>query len=704
MKKVLVLVLLFSIVSFSVLHAEGRNYAAPDADASDAGSGNDYAPNAPVTMGEVVVTATRDNQETRKAPANVTVITAEEINNSGATTVTDVLDKIESIQIHTYSGNSSQAYIDMRGIGGDNPYGKTLILLDGRRLNRTDMASINWLEIPVNTIERIEIVRGPGSVLYGDAAIGGVINIITKKGQGAPKFNASVLMGSYGLNDERASVTGATGHWTYVVNGENNFNSGYRERSKYSAQGGGFDVGYSANDLLNVSLGVSFNKTDYQMPGALTQAQMEQDRRQYQPAYLYLNAHPDDDGSDKYTNVNLGIKSFWGSWGQLEINFLYGKKDLQMNMPSWYSYNYSDTNADTYGITPKYVLAKEIFGFGNKVIVGVDYYNEPYKKNIFNDRERTVQLSTADFTRESLGYYIRDEFSLLKNLILSGGCRFEQTSIKGSNEDFVNSLNNFTDQKNTYNAEAYEAGLTWLVDKKSKLFAKFSTVYRIPFIDEVASFSGFGGSFLTGLEKEKGISMETGTEFYPLENMKIGLTVFRIDMEDEIQWVYTSTLTGENQNVGKTRHDGAEVSLSYLWPKYLKIYGNYTYHMATFENGDNNKKEMPMVPKNMANAGVEIYLPYNLTLKPEIQYVGDAFLSGDNDNNTEKLEAYTLLNIYLNYKPTFGKLNLTAFLGADNIANVKYSSFGIDYEQYGMDNFYYPMPGITFKTGLSFTF
>jgi len=84
--------------------------------------------------------------------------------------------------------------------------------------------------------------------------------------------------------------------------------------------------------------------------------------------------------------------------------------------------------------------------------------------------------------------------------------------------------------------------------------------------------------------------METGTEFYPLENMKIGLTIFRIDMEDEIQWVYTSTLTGENQNVGKTRHDGAEVSLSYLWPKYLKIYGNYTYHMATFENGDNNKK------------------------------------------------------------------------------------------------------------------
>ena len=104
----------------------------------------------------------------------------------------------------------------------------------------------------------------------------------------------------------------------------------------------------------------------------------------------------------------------------------------------------------------------------------------------------------------------------------------------------------------------------------------------------------------------------------------------------------------------------------------------------------NNKKEMPLVPKQMANAGLEVYLPYNLTLRPEIQYVGDAFLSGDNDNTTEKLEAHTLLNFYIHYKPTFGKLELTAFLGVDNIANVKYSSFGIDYEQYADAEFLLP--------------
>ncbi len=660
-----------------------------------------------VTMEAVVVTATRDTQEIRKTPSSVDVITSEEIAESGATTLVEVLDKVESVQFRTYSGNSSQSQIDMRGFGGDNPFGKTLIMLDGRRLNRTDMASINWLQMPVNSVEKIEIVRGPGSVLYGDAAIGGVINIITKKGQGKPTFNVSAIGGSYGLHDERIGVNGASGKWTYALTGENNFSSGYRDRSKYSAQGGGLDVGYSASDLLNVSLGVSFNRVDYQMPGALTKEQMDQDRRQYQPAMpdYYMNANDDNDGSDKYTNINFDVKSFWGAWGRTEINFLYGKKDLRMNMPSWFSYNYSDTDADTYGVMPRYVLEKAIFGFYNKVILGLDYYNEPYRKDIFSDRKRTDKLSTADFKRESLGYYIRDEFSLLKNLIISSGCRFERSSIEGSNVDDTTSSNDFTDQKNIYEAEAYEAGLTWLWGEQSKVFAKYATVYRIPFLDEVASFSGFGGSFLTGLEKEKGKSMEMGAEYYPVKNMKLGLALFRVDMEDEIEYVYDpSTFTGENRNTGETRHDGVEISFAYLWSQYFKLFGNYTYHKATFEKGFYNKKEMPMVPKHAANAGFEIYMPYNITLRSELQHVGKAYLSGDQDNSTEKLDERTLLNIYLQYKLVMEKLKFTAFLGVDNVADVKYSSFGIDYEQYAMPNFYYPMPGVTFKGGVSVEF
>ncbi len=662
-----------------------------------------------IVMEEVVVTATRDTEEVRKIPANVSVITAKDIEKSGATNIVEVLDKLESIQFRNYSSNPSQSLIDLRGFGGDNPFGKTLILLDGRRLNRPDMSSINWLQIPLNNIERIEVVRGASSVLYGDAAVGGVINIITKKGGGKPKFDAAVIVGSYGLHNERVGFTGSEDKWTYALNGENNFSFGYRERSKSSSQGGGLNVGYDASELFNISLGLSFNKTDYQMPGYLTKVQMEQDRRQYQhaPPSLFSVATPDDDGSDKYTNANIGIKYILGSLGEIDVNFLYGNKDIQTNMMSWSQF--SNTRMDTYGITPKYILAKDIFGFGNKLVLGMDYYDEPYKKDFYSSRERTIKTSWADLTKDSLGYYIRDEFSLLKSLILNAGYRSERATIKGSNTDAFTSSNSFSDQETTYHAEAYEVGLTWLAGKKSKVYGKYSTVYRIPFLEEVAFFNGYSGglSFNKDLDKEKGISEEVGAEIYPLDNLKIGLTLYRIDMEDEISWFATGLFTGFNKNLDKTRHDGAEVSLSYLWEKRAKVYGNFTYHKATFESGPFNKKELPLVPNRMANAGVEIYLPFKLMLRPEVRYVGEAFLSQDYNNISEKLESYTFYNVYLFYKPSFGKVNVTAFFGVENLTDVKYSSFGsYNVPAYGpgAPSTYYPMPGIMFKGGLSFEY
>lgn len=662
-----------------------------------------------IMLEEVVVTATRDTEEIRKVPANVSVITKDQIEKSGATTIPEVLDKLESIQFRSYSGNSSQALIDMRGFGGDNPFGKTLIMLDGRRLNRPDMSSINWLQIPLNNIERIEIIRGTSSVLYGDAAIGGVINIITKKGEGRPKVNASVMAGSYGLHDERVGVTGAMDKWTYALTGENNYNDGYRDRSKFTSKGGGFNIGCDASEFFSASLGVSFNKTDYQMPGFLTQTQLDQDRRQYQhaPLELYSISSPDDDGSDKYTNVNLGIKSLLGSFGEIDLSFLYGKKDLETNMPSWFLF--ANTSTDTYGVAPKYVLTKEIWGFKNKLVIGLDYYHEPYKKELYDSRARTSQKSWADFTRDSIAYYVRDEFNILKNLILHAGFRSEHTTIEGSNTDVANPANSFSDQENTYNAEAYEAGLTLLVGKKTKVFAKYATVYRIPFLEEIAMFNGYSGGVLFNkdLKKEKGSSMEAGTELYPLDNLKIGLTVFRINMEDEISWFATGLFTGYNKNQDKTRHDGAEISLSYLWEKRAKFYGNFTYHKATFENGPYDGKEIPLVPKLMANSGIEICLPYDLTLRPEVRYVGKTFLSQDYNNVAEKLDSYTLYDIYLLYKPTFGKVTVTAFFGVENLTDEKYSSFGsYNVPAYGpgAPNTYYPMPGIMFKGGLSFEF
>jgi iron complex outermembrane receptor protein len=662
-------------------------------------------PEKAVTLEEVVVTATRDREEIRKVPANVSVITEAEITKSGATTVVELLDKLEGVYVRSYSGNPAESVVDLRGFGGENPFGKTLILLDGRRLNRPDMRGINWMQVPINTIERIEVVRGASSVLYGDAAIGGVINVITKKGEGPPKFNASVLAGSDGLHNERIGLSGAAGKWSYALSGESNFTFGYRDRSKFSAQGGGFNVGYSPSDFLNLSLGASFNKTDYQLPGALTKAQMEQDRRQYQKAdfITIFTSAPDDDGSDKYTNVNIGIQSLLGSFGRLDFHFLYGKKELKTDMPSFFTPLHSNADIDTYTLTPKYILEKEIAGFKNKLTLGVDLYHEPFKLTKYASRERTTRNSVTDLTRESLAWYVRNEFSILDPLILSLGFRQDRTTISGKNTDFIAPANNWDDQK-IHRAEAYEVGLTYLIGKSSNVYAKYATVFRIPFLDEQASYYGFAGDFFDrNIEKETGRSLEVGAKISPVAGLKIGASLFRIDMEDEI--VFDNALF-KNVNLDKTRHDGAELSASYQLGNLARIYGNFTYHRATFEAGPNKGKDVPLVPEKMANLGLEVNLPYSITLRPEVRYVDGSYLSSDYDNNTEKLGSYTLYNLYVFYRPQVGRLKLSLFAGVENLTDVKYSAFGIDYEQWGFgsQNVYYPMPGIQYKGGLSFEF
>jgi len=648
-----------------------------------------------VTMEEVVVTASRDKEEVRKIPANVSVITAGDIKKSGATSIVEVLEKLGSIKFRTYSGNPSQAIIDMRGFGGDNPYGKTLIMLDGRRLNRPDQASVNWLQVPINNVERIEVVRGASSVLYGDSAVAGVINIITKRGKGKPEINASVIAGSYGLHDERVGITGSYDRLSYALTGENQKTFGYRDRSKFASKGAGLNLGYDCSDYFDISLGVSFNRTDFDMPGCLTKAQMEQDRKQYQPG------HSNDDASNEYSNINLNLESFLGDFGRFDVNFLYGNKEITADITSWG--NYSVTDINTYGITPEYVLEKDIFGHENKLILGLDYYHENLDVDKFNDREKTLRTSTVELTKNSLGCYIRDEFNILKELILSAGYRTERAEIKGNKMLSTGAIP--FDSKKIHKGEAYEVGLTWLIGEKSKVFTKYATVYRYPFTDEQASYYGFGSdAFLIDLEKEKGKSCEIGTQFYPIENLKIGLTLFRIEMEDEIAWNNAPWPNGRNGNLDKTRHEGVEFAMSYKLKKLARIYGNFTYHNAEFREGGNIGKKVPLVPEEMANAGLEICLPYALILSPEVRYVGKSYLGADYDNNTEQMDDYTIYNLFLRYEPELDDLKISAFFGVENLTDEKYATMGSDWEQYGLPNVYYPSSGVTVKGGISIGF
>ena len=644
------------------------------------------------TLDEVVVTATRAPKDIKTIPGNVTVISAEEIADSGASSIVGVLEKQANIHIRTYSGNSSQAQIDLRGFG-ENGFGRTLVMVDGRRLNRLDMSSINWTQIPLDQIERIEVVRGSNSVLYGDAAVAGVIHIITKKGAVDPVISGGLQIGEDNFHDLSASVIGSSDKFSYSAHAADQQTDGWRDRTAFQSYGGGFQLGYDILNNLSISGGVSYNKTDFEMPGTLTSDELAQDRTQAQPL------HTDDEAENEYQKANFILESSLGNYGDVDVNFVYGNDEINSTMVSWWSFN--DSDSELIGVQPKYVLNSDHGSFSNQLITGVDIYNQTFTVDRYSEAARQNKTQHTNLERDTVGWYVRDEISIGSNYILSGGFRIENAETHGRSVNLGTSTVVFDEEKD-HKGKPFELSATWLPKDNMKFYTRYSTVYRYPFIDEQASYYGFSNdTFYTDIEDEEGKSLDVGFEIYPAQNSSFGLNLYQIDMENEINY---NGSTYRNENLDDTRHRGLEMFIKYGLEGIFDLNANYTYQKTTFEAGPNVGNEVPLVPNNLFTASLDLFLPYSMNLVTIVQYIDDSYLSGDYNNNTEKLDDYTVVDLLLRYKRNFVQTELTAFLRVANLFDEEYSTHGTDNQWWGGENTYYPSPGRKFYGGISLRF
>jgi iron complex outermembrane receptor protein len=367
---------------------------------------------------EVVVTATRDSEQERKVPYNVSVITEEDIQKSNAQDAADLLRTVPGVTVANNTANPKGSSVDIRGFG-DTGSRNTLVLVDGRRVNQIDISGTDWSQIPLDQIERIEVIRGGGSVLYGDDAVGGVINIITKKGEGTPSAQAVVLGGSYGLNIERASSQGAVGDFRYTVHARHENTAGFRDNGNYDGQDYGGSVGYDIGDLIKLDVSGNYHYDKYGLPGALS----------YQDLHTWADRDdtktPDDHGwtEDYFIRFNgeLNLKS----WGRLILDTSYRDRKSTGDYVSYSAISRYDI--PTIGVTPRWVWEKDIMAFHNKLIVGFDYYHSNSKNEYYSatmgDPTQNFLSSDADIQRNSWAPYFHDDFSILKNLIFSCGYR-----------------------------------------------------------------------------------------------------------------------------------------------------------------------------------------------------------------------------------------------------------------------------------------
>ncbi len=636
-----------------------------------------------VTLEEVVVTGTRDVQEIRKIPANVTVITKEEVERSNAQTAIDLMKSEVGLVVRDFYGTGKTASVDIRGFGETGPL-NTLVLVDGRRVNEIDLSGVDWTQIPLDQIERIEVVRGAGSVLYGDNAVGGVINIITKKVE--KPFSAKVegRVGSYRLNKESGSVGGKSGPLSSILSAGYNATEGYRENGFLRAKDVGGKLVYELNQDFSFNFSGSFHQDDAGLPGGLTQADINRLGRRG-------TLTPDNQASTEDGFGSLGMKAKLGDWGRAEIDLSYRHREVEnfFDFPaSFYTYQ-DERHLTTWGLTPRYILEKTLGNHSNKLTLGLDFYRWTSVVDSDSVFFGFPSSNRSEIRRRSTGLYLLDEFHILDNLIFSPGYRHEWVTY-----DIFQRAPRAKDE--TADREsAYSLSLDYLFGKKSSAFVSLKRSFRFPVSDElILVYPTFKVNPL--IMPQTGYHYDAGVRHWLTEDVEANLTLFWIDLEDEI---FFNPATFTNENYPKTRREGLEIGLKARPFEWVSFWGNYSYLRPRLRGGTFSGSDIPGVPRHKATVGVDLSFWRRIELNGRANFIGARYLISDFANQVDKLDGYTAVDAKISYRWK----GLQAFVGVNNLFNRKYSEWAVT-NAAGTTQLFYPSPTRNYLCGASYVF
>jgi len=635
----------------------------------------------PITvLPTIIVQASRIGHTPEELAYGVKVITSEEIKQSGATDVVQAMEKSGGLYFRKLSGNPAQAEVVMRGFS-QNAHGRVLVLVDGQRLNDPDMASPNWSRIPVDTIERIEVLHGAQTALYGNYAVAGVINIITKKGD-EPVKSVTVTVGSEDTYGTHLHASGPLGDDTrYAADMDWQKSEGWRANSGYEVYDTRVHLEHDWTERFASSLGAFYNWNDYGMAGALSKQQMRDDPRQ--------SVTPRDNALQQTWGFNAGTTGKTLEWGDLSLNVLGQRRLRNSEMFSWGSAG--DTAINSFTLMPKYQLDKEISGYRNLFTLGLDLGADQLDYRLLPLPTGPL-MSDACLKRLNGALYARDEFFFTETLSLAFTARGEvmRTTIDG------NSSGSELGGGSTDWQYAFDASLLFRPEKGQKYYLRGSTLYRYPFLDEIASYQGWGPGFNSDLEAEKGWQIEAGLSVEILEQVTYDLNIYQLNLRDEIAWAGV-----KNENLDRTRRNGLETGLRWEPPKWGSIGLNYQLVDAEFAAGRNEDNIIPLVPMHVLTLDGQLNVAYGLSLLGTARAVSSQYLGDDNGNVADQLAGYVTVDVGARYEPTFLE-GFSLLCTCDNVLDTTYATAG--FWGFGWGDRYYPANGRTWKISVSYRF
>jgi iron complex outermembrane receptor protein len=526
----------------------------------------------------VNITGARFGSDPALAPIGATVITAEQIRSAGAADVNQAIRKIGGVYGRQSLDASPDFGLDLRGFGANSSQ-NLVITLDGVRLSENELASAVLSSIPIETVERIEIIRGGASVLYGEGATGGVIQIVTKRpAQNSRRGTLRAEAGQFGLADLRASIAQAWDGFALDAAIGKQRSDNYRDHNAYDQATFSGGVQWAHADG-RVGLRLDSARQESEFPGSMSLAQFSANPRQ--ATTLKDFGAVDSDRATAFMEQRLGEVD-------VAAELSYRRKTVE----STYFY---DFGAGEFASALAYESAQSQFsprlrhlgrmdGKLNELVFGVDL--------IRWTRKTLADFSNADATQFSSAFYVRDEikWDAPHNARFSLGARRETF-----NKDYIDPLTASADHsRQTQNA--WEVQGSFNLTPALNLYARTGRSYRVPNADE----NSFRSS-ATVLAIQTSRDLELGAL---LGDSRLGLTarVFRHDLTNEIFYDPTAPGPfgpGANANLAPTERKGVELDAHAALGASLRLSATLQHVKASFTQGPNAGREMVLVPKNV---------------------------------------------------------------------------------------------------------
>ncbi len=641
---------------------------------------------------KIIITPNRFSQEFQNSTGEITIITKKDIENSGTEILLDVFRTIKGVIVRDYYGNGARASVDLRGFG-ETSGSNALVLVDGRRANTPDLSGVDWMQIPLDRVERIEILHGgTASVLYGDNAIGGVINIITKSGRTErPTYEIYSSAGSYNMNKQSISCDGSTEKLSYSFTTSNLDTSGYRQNSQYKGHDFGTKLKYQLNDAIGLNLSGNFHEADLGLPGPLNKEQFATLSRRES-----MVGERDNKVGEQDYYVEFGAEGLTFDYGVANLDFSFRRRTSDSYFPDWWTPTISKSWIDTFSITPNYTCTLDLFGRPNKIITGLDFYKIDSMINDYNTANNT-QSNDNDIDKDSIGYYISDSFNATDNLSLDLGFRQERISHVLNFIDTATPANNRSSEQ-TRKEEAFKAGLAYIMNENTQFFFNVSKSFRSPLTDEFLFFETvtWTRQIDTGLSTQKSLGLEFGTRHAFNQYLHTDLTLFNMNINNEI---YLDPVSYKNTTYDKTRHQGINFQVDFKLTKRITAFTNWMHTRAKFIEGTYDNNAIPMVPLNKASAGFNLDLWDRFKIIPIINFVGRSYMISDQANQAGKLDSYFTTDLRMSYEIN----NMEVFFNANNIFNKKYVEYAVT-NSTGTSVNYYPSPEFNFSSGIKVKF